>query len=115
MGVDVEVARRPIDEVAIATRTFGPAEARRLEGLQPDLREREFLRAWVRAEAELKCRGTGIGGVSADANGRESWIAELDVGPRAAAAVALEQPPHELRCFQWHAPPAGASTPADGT
>jgi 4'-phosphopantetheinyl transferase len=103
VGVDVEVARRPIDEAAIAARTFGPAEAGRLEGLDPAMREREFLRIWVRHEAELKCRGIGIGGAAVGASGREPWIAELDVGARAAAAVAAEHAPHELRCWDWHA------------
>ena len=103
VGVDVEVARRPIDEIAIAARTFGPAEARRLGGLDPAIREREFRRAWVRHEAELKCRGTGIGGPEAGLGGREPWTAELEVGPRAAAAVAAEHPPRELCCWDWHA------------
>ena len=35
VGVDVEVARRPIDELAIAARTLGATEAQRLEALDP--------------------------------------------------------------------------------
>jgi 4'-phosphopantetheinyl transferase len=102
VGVDVELPRRPIDEVAIAARTFGWAEARRLEGLEPAVREGEFLRTWVRAEAKLKCLGTGIGGgASEGAREREPWIAELEVGPRAAAAVAVQGSPHELRFFAY--------------
>ncbi len=102
IGVDVEVPRRPIDEVALAARAFGPAEAQRLEGLDPAERRSEFLRAWVRHEAGLKRRGTGIGRAGAgDATGRAPWIAELDVGQGAAAAVALEEPPRELRCWDW--------------
>ena len=108
VGVDVELARRSIDEVAIAARTFGPAEARRLEGLEPAMREQEFLRAWVRTEAALKWQGTGLGAGNAQVSGREPWIAELDVGPRAAAAVALEHRPRELRCWDWQAQPSGA-------
>ena len=72
VGVDVEVPRRAIDEVALAARAFGPAEARRLEGLDPAVRAQEFLRAWVRHEAQLKCRGTGIGGAPAGASGRRA-------------------------------------------
>ena len=101
VGVDVELVRRPIDEVAIAARAFGPAEARRLEALEPAIREREFLRAWVRVEAELKCRGTGIGAGNEGPRDDDPWLwlAELEVGPRAAGAVALEHPPRELRCW----------------
>ncbi len=99
VGVDVEVARRPIDELAIAARTFGPEEARRLERLDPASREREFLRAWVRHEAELKCRGTGLPPSCEGAS--ELWIAELDVGATAAAAVAVERPAR-LHCWDWH-------------
>ena len=100
IGVDVEVARRAIDEVALAARAFGPAEARRLEGLVPAVRAHEFLRAWVTREAQLKCRGTGIGGAPAGASGTELWSAQLEVGPGAAAAVALSEAPSELRCWE---------------
>ncbi len=101
VGVDVEVARRPVDEVAIAARTLGAAEARRLQALDPVARRREFLRAWARDEAELKCVGVGIGGAPADAGGRGLWVAELELGPDAAAAVAAERPARELRCWDW--------------
>ncbi len=100
VGIDVEVARRALDEVALAARTLGPAEARRLKELDPPLRNREFLRLWVRREAELKCRGSGFGG-TLDAGGGTLWIAELEVGERAAAAVALGQAPRELRRWDW--------------
>jgi 4'-phosphopantetheinyl transferase len=118
VGVDVELARRPIDVLAVAARVFGEAEAARLQGLDPVSREREFLRAWVRHEAELKCLGVGIGGAQeagiggaqqAGVSGRRPWIAELEVAPRAAAAVAVETPPHELRCWDW---PARAGAPS---
>jgi 4'-phosphopantetheinyl transferase len=101
VGVDVEVSRRSVNAVAIAARTFGAAEASRLELLDAPSREREFLRAWVRYEAELKCLGVGIGAVHSAAHGRTPWIAQLEMGPRAAAAVGVELPPHELRCWEW--------------
>jgi 4'-phosphopantetheinyl transferase len=115
VGVDIERAGRAIDEVALAARAFGAAEARRLEGLEQAIRRREFLRAWVRHEAALKCRGTGIGAAASDADASEPrdgdeivgqgstepWIAELDVGPGAAGAVALERHPSELHCWEW--------------
>jgi len=99
VGIDVEVARRPINELAIAARTFGREETRRLEDLEPTLRGREFLRAWTRHEAGLKCRGSGMGGSGASAS--RLWITELDVGATAAAAVAIERPARGLHCFDW--------------
>jgi 4'-phosphopantetheinyl transferase len=101
VGVDVEVARRRLDEVAIAARTFGPAEARRLEGLDPVIRQREFRRAWVRHEAELKCLGVGLGGAEARSEGPGPWIAQLEVGPSAEGAVAAEWATPELSCWEW--------------
>jgi len=86
VGVDVELPRPAVDVMAVAERTFGRSEAERLKSLDPAEREREFLRAWVRHEAALKCRGSGIGG-EVDESGLR--VTELDVGPKAAAAVAI--------------------------
>ena len=69
----------------------------------------EFLRAWVAREAAGKCRGTGLGRGTGLAKSRgapsqeELWTAELDVGPDAAGAVAVEGGPCELRCWEWRA------------
>jgi 4'-phosphopantetheinyl transferase len=104
VGVDVELARHSVDVLALAARAFGRAEAVRLERMDPDRREQEFRRAWVRHEAALKCLGTGIGAApAAEAGGRSPWIAELEMGTRAAAAVALTAAPSELRCWEWRA------------
>jgi len=100
VGVDVEVARRPINELAIAARTFGAEEARRLGRLDPVGRQQEFLRAWTGHEAALKCRGSGFGG--SNERPRGLWIAELEVGVKAAGAVALERPARGLYLFDWH-------------
>jgi len=112
IGVDVELVREQGsraggDRVALARRAFGEREARRLNALQPAAREREFLRLWTRHEAELKRRGTGLGAASVeDRAGGEAhagpWIVELDVGPRAVAALATEcDPAGELRLWEW--------------
>jgi plasmid stability protein len=95
--------------VALAARAFGPAEARRLQGLDPATREREFRKVWVRHEAALKCRGTGIGGRAVEAEAREIWTSELDVGPRGAGAVAVGGEPLEVRRWDWDT----ASTPSN--
>lgn len=126
IGVDVQLERdgepgRHSDRVALARRIWGDAAAQRLAALALDAREREFLRLWTRFEADCKRTGDGIGegsvrarravesdgvdgagaGPSAHSAQDSPWIAELDVGPRGAAAVACETAPRELRCFDW--------------
>jgi 4'-phosphopantetheinyl transferase len=100
VGVDVEVERHPVDEVALASRMLGAAEAQRLEALEPEARRREFLRAWARHEAELKCLGVGIGGADRAAEQR-LWVNGLEMGPDVGAAVAAERPAREVRCWEW--------------
>jgi len=101
VGVDVEVPHRPIDAVGIAARMFGELEAARLRELDPASREREFLRSWVRHEAELKCLGVGIGAADMSGSATRPWIGDLELGPGAAGAVAAELQPRELRCWEW--------------
>jgi 4'-phosphopantetheinyl transferase len=101
VGVDVEVARRPIDEVAIAERILGASEAARLQALDPATRRREFLRGWTRHEAELKCLGVGIGGADGVTDGSRPWVEELELSPEVAAAVAAERAARELHCWDW--------------
>jgi 4'-phosphopantetheinyl transferase len=112
VGVDVQVLREPSrgsreDHTALAARVFSAEAAARLGELPPELREREFLRLWTRHEAELKRRGTGIGAASAEDHAKgeahaEPWIVELDVGPRAVAALASKcDGAGELRLWEW--------------
>lgn len=106
VGVDVELPRRAVDHVAIARRILSAEEAERLAALgDPHERERAFLRAWVRWEAVLKCRGTGIGGAEDAPTGPDPWVAELLILPPAAAALAVEHGPCAVRCWSWA--PAG--------
>jgi len=99
VGVDVEVLDRDSrrDDVALAERAFGPDTAGRLRTLQPAARRREFLREWVRHEAALKCLGVGLAGTGrlAEAGPPEPWVCELDVGPGAVAAVAVQVEPDQ--------------------
>jgi len=103
VGVDVELPRRAVDHVAIARRILGEAEAERLRALDEPRREREFLRAWVRWEAALKCTGTGIGGAGTASGRPAPWIHELDIGPPGAAALAVMDGPVAVRCWRWPA------------
>jgi 4'-phosphopantetheinyl transferase len=118
VGVDVQALRdeRPrttVDHIGLARRAFGEHEAQRLTLVAPEHRERQFLRAWTRHEAELKRLGTGLGvgsrgderlggaaGQTADRHAAGS-ILELDVGPRAVAALALGRSPNELQLCAW--------------
>jgi phosphopantetheinyl transferase len=83
VGVDIEVVR--------------DASAR--------ARGRDFLRAWTREEALAKLSGGGVL-LRARAAARADhapWQAELDVGDRAVAAIALSQEPAELVVHDWNA------------
>lgn len=110
VGADVETARkRSIYSVAIATRAFGAKEGRRLAGLEQAERERQFLRAWTRREAALKCRGIGIVGVAEAQGGdvvgarlgAQLCVRDLDLGVGAVGAVALSARPRQLLCWAW--------------
>jgi len=110
VGVDVEVAReRAIDTVAIATRAFGVREGRRLAGLERAEREGQFLQAWTRREAALKCRGIGIadgadaesGAIASAQRPVQLCVRDLDLGVGAVGAVAFRARPGELLCWTW--------------
>jgi 4'-phosphopantetheinyl transferase len=79
VGVDVELMARP------------NARPRR-----PD-----FLRAWVRAEAEGKRIGVGVRSTPAPTRTGEStpWISELDLGTGAVGAIALVAAPVDFRVY----------------
>jgi 4'-phosphopantetheinyl transferase len=101
VGVDLELVRadwpeRSANALRVAARIFGPAHARRLEQLPLAPREYEYLRLWTAHEAVLKWRGTGLAGGS---DVQPAAILPLDLGTQAVAAVALERPPRELRCW----------------
>jgi 4'-phosphopantetheinyl transferase len=101
VGVDVELAGRVRDPLGVAEREFGEAEAERLRALDASDLEREFLRLWVRHEAALKCRGEGLGGHAAPDG---LALVDLDLGPGAAAAVALERKPDAVSEWRFERP-----------
>jgi hypothetical protein len=56
---------------------------------------------WVRHEATLKCRGTGIGGFRGrEPKPDELWISDVPLAS-GSGAVALHAPPDELSCWDW--------------
>ncbi len=101
VGVDVEAGRRPLDEIGLATRVFGPRQARRLAEAPAARRSEEFLREWVRTEANLKCQGTGFGLDSRSPTPSSPWNVVLNLGPHAAGAVAAMCLPEALYCWEW--------------
>lgn len=106
VGVDIELAGRNTDVLAIADRAFGTAETARLRELHVEDREHEFLRLWVRHEAAVKCLGTGLAGAGIDAHGRPPRVSELTLprelaGAGAVAAVATIGEHPAIGCWMW--------------
>ena len=99
VGIDVELPRPGIDMLGVAARVLGADATRRLGALDGATREKEFLRAWVRHEATLKCRGTGLGTAQAVMDSSSVWITELNVGRAGAAALAIDGQSREIRCW----------------
>ncbi len=97
VGVDVEALARNThrDHLELAERVFAPEVVRHMRTLAPSARRREFLREWVRHEAQLKCLGVGLAGTDklAEADSPEPWVSELEIGPDALAAVAARVEP----------------------
>jgi 4'-phosphopantetheinyl transferase len=94
VGVDIQLPRPGIDELALAERAFGTESAERLRLLDPPLRRRAFLQAWSAFEAALKWRGCGIG-VPAALPDPAPWILQLELDD-AAIAIALDRQPARL-------------------
>jgi len=102
VGVDVEVDRRPIDELGLAERMLDAHTVAQLRALSdPATRRREFLRAWTRHEAQLKCLGTGIG-ASQNTSHHPTWVTDLNPGDGTAGAIACHHQPRELTCWTWN-------------
>jgi 4'-phosphopantetheinyl transferase len=100
VGVDIEVGRRTVEELAVARDWLGAEQAQRLEALEPATRRREFLRAWTRHEAQLKCLGVGFGAAPTP-GGQAPWVRDLEPFSDVAGAVAAERPALALDCWSW--------------
>lgn len=64
----------------------------------------EFLHTWTMREATVKCLGSGLTSAPIASEGAPDgmWTAELDVGPRAFAAIAVEGGEEcKLRPGEW--------------
>lgn len=82
---------------------------------------REFLRAWVRHEAEGKRLGVGVGVGVGDTPERtrartsRPWMAELDLGDSAVGAVALAVAPVDSQVYELGLGACGSILPANTT
>jgi 4'-phosphopantetheinyl transferase len=90
IGVDVEAIAPVTDLLAVARRVLRPEVCAALADAPAGERDARFFRAWVRHEARLKCRGTGLVEPSED-DGRvdDLTIVDVPVDARHAAALAI--------------------------
>ncbi|MGP8060939.1 MAG: 4'-phosphopantetheinyl transferase family protein [Acidimicrobiales bacterium] len=99
VGVDIEEVRPGLDVVAIARRALGEAAAADLALRSPAERLDAFYRAWVRAEARGKCRGTGLVEPGPAEPSDQPGVADLELCDGYAGAVARPgAPPVVRRC-----------------
>ncbi len=115
IGVDVEYVRANFTSDDIARRFFSPFEVESLCGLPGEQRVEGFFRCWTRKEAYIKATGRGLSqsldgfdvtlgpGERAallrnDDGTHERWaMADVDVGPGYAGALAVEGPVSQVR------------------
>lgn len=90
VGADVERIRKGLDELALARRAFDAEMVGLLESTEPELRTSVFFRLWVRHEARVKCRGTGIGDGPEAADHQGVLVEDVAVAANYAAALAVE-------------------------
>jgi 4'-phosphopantetheinyl transferase len=101
VGVDVEARLRRANILAAARRAFGASTAERLAALDPNERERQALRLWVRHEAALKCLGVGLAGAKQAEASQRPWVAELQLRDGAVGAVAaIDAEPERVVCWR---------------
>ncbi len=130
LGVDVERHRDDRSLLDVAERYFSAAEVGSLRALEPAVQLEAFHRIWTRKEAYIKAVGLGLSmelasfdvshdaGAGArllatrpDAAAAERWrLADLDVGPRHAAALVATAAAAELRVEHHRWTPASRST-----
>jgi 4'-phosphopantetheinyl transferase len=108
VGIDVERVRDDFELERVARRTFSPSELEAWRAMPPPERRETFYAAWTRKEAYAKGRGKGLGlgldriETALGPGGRlrvlegghpvaPAWtVADLDLGPGYAGAVAAE-------------------------
>ncbi|HEX8754577.1 MAG TPA: 4'-phosphopantetheinyl transferase superfamily protein [Solirubrobacterales bacterium] len=87
VGVDVEWIDPERDFEALARRMLDPGEIEALRSASADSQPEVFYAAWARREALGKCLGVGLASAPA---GRSAAVADLEMRPGFAGAVAIE-------------------------
>ena len=90
VGIDLEPVSSRLEDLAVAARWLGPAQAEALASLPTAEQAAAFCAAWTRAEARWKSRGCGMAAMTMPeaASGAEPVVADLVVGLGWVAAVA---------------------------
>ncbi|MBN9391603.1 MAG: 4'-phosphopantetheinyl transferase superfamily protein [Chloroflexi bacterium] len=121
VGVDIEYQKDNISMSDLVKRFFAPVEIETFNNLPAAQQPEAFFNAWTRKEAYLKACGGGISIgldrvvvtfvpgeaariVTIDGSAREAgrWsVAALNPYPDYRAALALESPRFDLKCWQW--------------
>ena len=106
IGVDVEMIRREMDVLAIASRYFTPEETAQIENAD-DLHA-TFFHFWARKEAYVKATGSALFrelssfAVPFEDSEKEGWhFRRLEAGSKYAAAVVTDQPVQQLPCYDF--------------
>ena len=128
IGVDIEYIKPEFKWQDIAERFFAPGEVQSLHALQPEQQRRGFFDCWTRKEAYIKGKGGGLSiplqdfevslapderaallSHKEDPDEAKRWVlAEIDLGPDYAAAVAVEGHNWQLKFFNWQEPSSPA-------
>jgi 4'-phosphopantetheinyl transferase len=121
VGIDVEFIRPSVAGEGIAERFFSRLEVAALRSLPPTQRQVGFFTCWTRKEAFLKAHGEGLGyglnqfsvsvapdepaalvAIPSDPEAAAHWsLQDLAPGPGYVAALAVERPLGNLRCWRY--------------
>ena len=105
VGVDIEEVRDIPEALAIAARYLSARDLQFLSEESPEVRSAAFLQSWVRHEAHLKAKGTGLSGnrpaTGAPDHAAEEWdVVDLDVRSGYLAALAMSRS-HAVEYKGW--------------
>jgi 4'-phosphopantetheinyl transferase len=121
IGIDLEYIYNDIVCEDIAERFFSPVEKAVLRTLPPEVKHEAFFNCWTRKEAYVKARGEGLSfpldqfdvtlapgepakllNVEEEPGETFRWsLRELELGPKYAAALAVEGHGWQLKLWQW--------------
>ena len=123
VGIDVELIRSDMEVESIANRFFSPTETAELMALPSEQRKLAFFNCWTRKEAFIKAQGLGLSlplasfdvsltpsepailrATRPDAHEASCWsLFSLEVDPKYASALAVEEQEINLRLWDWNA------------